>query len=498
MAHGSHLRAIDRPRETPRTVRVLGYARVSSEAQAVGSSLRDQEAAIRAYALSKGVDVAHVYVEAESAVHEKIERRDQIRALMADVRAGDLVVVDKLDRWSRDPGFSHTSIPEILRRGASFYSVSEQCDPSTPEGDSALGFRVMFAREEHKRIRERMVGTRRKLRDAGYYAEGLPPLGYRRTLAKGEKGREKNVLVVDEKGAAIVREAFRLCVSGHSLAAIARAVEIERSRVADVLRARIYVGEIADSGGAWIKGKHPALVDADLFSRAQAALDGRRLGGARPRGAPSETSGWLLRDVATCAACGARMSAAYAGPHEARRYYYRCSHGCERGPNRANTRRWIKVREIDAEAEPLIVAHLASLREDLARDPVIDDPRHAPAADFADRRERLQKKRARYLEAFADDLMGRDELRAALAKLDAEGLRVDADEQATKRPNPLAVAAVRASTLREVKAIARAWGAAKPEAKRQIVTQLAKSVRIAAGQPPAFDWRTLEELAEVV
>ena len=41
-----------------------------------------------------------------------------------------------------------------------------------------LGFRILFAREEHKRIRQCMVGTRQLLRDRGYYVEGLPPFGY--------------------------------------------------------------------------------------------------------------------------------------------------------------------------------------------------------------------------------------------------------------------------------------------------------------------------------
>jgi hypothetical protein len=36
-----------------------------------------------------------------------------------------------------------------------------------------LGVRVLVAREEHKRIRERMVGTRKLLHDRGHYAEGV-------------------------------------------------------------------------------------------------------------------------------------------------------------------------------------------------------------------------------------------------------------------------------------------------------------------------------------
>lgn len=56
-------------------MRALGYCRVSSLEQATGTSLRDQQAAIEAHAKARGVALAHVYVEAESGIHENNERR---------------------------------------------------------------------------------------------------------------------------------------------------------------------------------------------------------------------------------------------------------------------------------------------------------------------------------------------------------------------------------------------------------------------------------------
>jgi DNA invertase Pin-like site-specific DNA recombinase len=69
--------------------RALGYARVSSIAQTLGSSLEDQQAAIRAHAARRGIESVTMYVEAESAGHEAVERRLQMQALMREVRAGD-------------------------------------------------------------------------------------------------------------------------------------------------------------------------------------------------------------------------------------------------------------------------------------------------------------------------------------------------------------------------------------------------------------------------
>jgi DNA invertase Pin-like site-specific DNA recombinase len=221
--------------------------------------------------------------------------------------------VDKLDRWSRDPEFSYRSVREILATRATIYFVSEAVDPSTVEGDNAFGLHVMVARMEHKRIRERMVGTRDRLRDLGYYAQGNEPFGYRRGAPKGVKSETKNILIAEKTEAAIVRQIFSMCLRGISMGKIAAHFGLKLDRVKDVLDRRLYTGEMKNTKGEWIQGKHAAIIDVDTFTRARAALDARRLGGPRPRDAAARTDDWILRDVATCARCGARMSAAYAG-----------------------------------------------------------------------------------------------------------------------------------------------------------------------------------------
>lgn len=481
-----HLLPVQSPEGRPTPKRALGYARVSSLGQTQGSSLADQEAAIRAYAASIGVRVAHVYVEAESGAYEKIERREQMRTLLDAVQPGDLVICDKLDRWSRDRVFTLQSVRSILQLGATFYAVAERMDPSTHDGHLMLGFLAVLADADRERIKERMIGTRKRLRDRGLYAEGLPPFGYRRSLPKGERGPEKNALRIDEKRAELVRECFRLANAGHSLSGIVEETGLTRDRIRSILRSRVYLGEVLDSQGRWIKGQHAPIIDADTFARAQAGLEARRLGGPRPRGTPAETSGWFLRDVATCALCGARMGAAYAGPHDARRYYYRCTKSC--------STKFVRVDTTEREAEPLILERLEELRAELASEPKA--PRPTPAADYAERRARLQKKRERFLEAFGDGLMTRDELRAAMSKLDAEGLRLDAAEKAAHRVAPLDDPATRRAALREVSTIRRAWKSATPEERREIVGVLATHARFASGKPVSFTWRPAEDLAE--
>lgn len=63
------------------------------------------------------MSVAEFYVEAASSLREKAEHRHQMQRLLAAVRAGDLVLCDKLDRWSRDPEFSYRSAEVLALRG---------------------------------------------------------------------------------------------------------------------------------------------------------------------------------------------------------------------------------------------------------------------------------------------------------------------------------------------------------------------------------------------
>lgn len=485
--------AAEDPCPMPRPRRVLGYARVSSAEQALGTSLRDQQEAIRAYAAARGLTVTRFYVEAESAVHEKIERREQMRALMRDAKKGDLIVCDKLDRWSRDPAFAHTSVRDLLAMGATFYAVSDRCDPATDEGDTMLNFRVMFAREEHKRIKLRMVGTRRLVRDQGYYVEGTPPLGYRRSHAKGHKGIEKNVLVIVPEEADLVRRIFRLYVGGKSMTKLAEELGLKLDRVKDALHRRLYLGQIQNTRGEWIKGRHEPIVDADLFMRAQSTIDARRLGGPRPRDAVSETSTWILRDVARCLHCGAKMTAAYAGPKdERRRYYYACSKRCQSKGNRATNGSFVPVREVEEAFGPLMIARLAELREELSRTRAAEAP---PAIDFSERRAKLAKRREKVLDQYESDYIDRDELRAKMARLDAERMKLDAEEDAARKPDALATLAQRRTLLRELKTLRHAWTVAAPSERRKFVGLLATAVKIGTGREPVPAWRSPEDLA---
>lgn len=484
--------------EGPRLGRVVGYARVSSTEQALGTSLQDQQNALKSYAKTRGLTVDRVYVEAESAVHEKFERREQIQSLMRDVRRGDLILCDKIDRWSRDPEFTYRSMREIREAGANVFFVGEQLDPSTPEGDTMLNFRVTFAREEHKRIRLRTVGTRKLLRDNGYYVEGLPPIGYKRQLPRGSKGAHKNVLRIEPKDAAIVEDLYRRCIRGASIGDLVDRLKAvhgdrkwDRKQIHHILRNRVYLGEVKDSRGVWIKGLHPPILDVDIFSRAQAAIDSRRLAGPK-HGDDSRTSSWLIRNIGVCARCGSKLGAAYGGGTRVNKnytFYYRCIKKCGA--------RYVPVATNDALVDAMVSDRLVELRARMATEPE-DSNGIGKTVDFAARKIQLEAKRERILEAFTDGLMTRDRMHDAVRKVDAATTKLEAEEMRRLRRSPLLDPVIRAEMLTQLKIMKKAWASAPPSVKRETLADLAHVVKLERDKSPVVVWRTVEELAEDV
>jgi DNA invertase Pin-like site-specific DNA recombinase len=468
--------------------RVLAYVRVSSQEQGRhGTSLDGQQEAIRRQCAARNFPEPISFVEVESAGAEKIERRAELRRLLDMAERGDVVVVSAVDRWSRDIVFAVQSVRELVARGVGFHALTENLDASTPHGDSTLGIMAWVADGERKRIRERTVGRRKELRDQGRYVEGQLPLGYRR--APG------NTLEIDKHEAHVVREIFRRCIAGQSLNQIAESIELdfpsedrvwEKSLMHDVLKNRLYLGEMKDSRGVWL-AVHPAIVNHATFARAKEALASRRNGG-RPPGAEARTASWLLRGLARCAFCGARMGAAYSRND---RDYYVCGqrlrHNCENG--------YMRVEQVDVEVARMAFDRLVELREELARPaPKPAAPRGAQGADA--KRERLTAQRNRVITAYTKGMIAESDLQSQLARIDHDLARlamlVEDAARAAKAPDPEA----RRKALADVAELSRAWSALDVTARREAVDHLARTIRLRSGSLPEIEWRTADELAE--
>ena len=280
---------------TPNKIlRTLAYRRVSTaEQEKGGTSLDAQTEAIAAYCRAHGlIEVSKVYdfEETESGGEESEHKRGEVHRLLATVRRGDMVIVQDVDRFSRDIVFTVQRVREIMRKGAVFVAIKQGFDSRAPNAEDTLGQWAWLADMERRRIKARTEYPRRLLRSQGFFVEGHPPFGYKRSSS--DKRRRDRRLLVDEPKAAIVREMFTMAVNGVGAPKIRAFLQGKYPGTAAfgspwvlmVLHNRVYTGQLAKTTvrparrttveqlpAEWVDAHEP-IIDKELFSRVQAAL----------------------------------------------------------------------------------------------------------------------------------------------------------------------------------------------------------------------------------
>jgi len=184
-------------------VRVIGYARVSTEEQ----NLDMQQQAIEKYAQEKGMDLI-MYVEKISS--RKTERRELQNAMKAAAN-GDRFVVYKLDRLARSTKELYQLTEEMKNQGVDFVSINDSFDTTTPTGRAMFGMLAVFAEFERDIIQQR---TKAGLESAR------------------KRGRLGGRPAIDDK---TKRHIVTLFNSGESAADIAKEFNIGRSTVYKII-----------------------------------------------------------------------------------------------------------------------------------------------------------------------------------------------------------------------------------------------------------------------
>lgn len=105
----------------------IGYARVSTN---------DQDTAIQVSALmAAGCEV----VREEKASGTTTEGRDELAAVLAFIRPGDVLVVTRIDRLARSIGDLAGIVRTLEAKGAALACTEQPVDTSTAAGKAFLG-----------------------------------------------------------------------------------------------------------------------------------------------------------------------------------------------------------------------------------------------------------------------------------------------------------------------------------------------------------------------
>lgn len=141
---------------------LIGYARVSTV---------QQETALQWEAL-KRAGVRRVFEEKRSGAGVS---RPVLEEALSRLKAGDTLVVYKIDRLARSIRDLLGILDRVAAAGASFKSLTEPIDTCTPLGRMTLHLLGAIAQFEREVIRERCEAGRRAARDRGVRF-GRPPL----------------------------------------------------------------------------------------------------------------------------------------------------------------------------------------------------------------------------------------------------------------------------------------------------------------------------------
>ena len=336
--------------ETER-VRAAGYIRVSDLSQVEGHSLDAQERHIMDHCKTRGWVPVRIYrEEGRSARHEAISKRPLFKELLEDVARGkyDVVLIDTMDRWSRNLKVTLDAIGMLGQHGVGLVSITENIDYSTPHGKLAtqmIGgmaefFSDMLAVHTRKGIEERA----RK----GFHL-GSIPFGYE-SCWKHEGGERILTCDIEHPGGIhiqetegqAVKELFRRYATGtttlsqlavwmndsglrtknrHRLQngdeSKARPRLFTTASVRGILHNPFFTGKVKHKDETY-PGLHEPLVSDEVYDQAQSAM--RKNSGRSATMNPRPQREYLLKGLIRCAHCLMPM---WAQTYKSGRRYYR-------------------------------------------------------------------------------------------------------------------------------------------------------------------------------
>ena len=123
---------------------LLGYIRVSTVEQ-------NEERQTRAL-LERGVEKENLYIDKQSG---KNADREQLKALLAFCRKGDVVITESISRIARNTKDLLTIVEQLTSKGVDFVSLKECIDTATPQGKFMLTVFGAMAELERENILER-------------------------------------------------------------------------------------------------------------------------------------------------------------------------------------------------------------------------------------------------------------------------------------------------------------------------------------------------------
>lgn len=314
------------------------YARYSSHSQ-TEQSIEGQLAAAQKYAEEHDYMIVKTYCDrAKTGTNDN---REAFQQMLKDCSKGvfSVIVVWKVDRFGRNREEITFNKYKAKKHGVRIEYIAENIS-SGPEGvilESVLeGMAEYYSLQLSQNIRRGLVESAKKHKVIG----GPPTLGYRRS--------KEGTYEIDPETAPIIKEIFEKYVGGMTIFELvdylnskgyktSRGKSFTKNSLPRILRNRRYIGVYEFTDQICEEDAIPAIIDKELFAKAQNINSSTRKPSHRWR-----YSEYLLTDKLFCGHCGAPMvgKSGY-GRSGAKYNYYVCSnqlkHACSKRPVRKET-----------------------------------------------------------------------------------------------------------------------------------------------------------------
>lgn len=297
------------------------YARYSCDHQRE-ESIEGQVRECREFADRQNINIVGVY--ADKALTGKTDRRPQFQKMIKDSerKQFDVVIVWKLDRFSRNRYDSATYKHKLKKNGIKVLSAKENIT-DTPEGiilESMLeGMAEYYSAELAVKINRGLTENALKCKFNG----GTMPLGY----MKGPDQR----LIINPETAPVVVEIFTRYAEGETIREIiaslnergiktTRGKPFRQNSLDGLLCNRVYLGYYKYRGEE-VKDGVPAIITQELFDRVQA----RRARNKQSRAGAKADVEYLLTTKLYCGHCNSMMvGESGRSKNGSMYYYYKC------------------------------------------------------------------------------------------------------------------------------------------------------------------------------
>jgi len=331
------------------------YCRLSQDDGQAGdsSSIQNQKAMLKDYCKRQGFAIVDFYVDdGYSGVNFN---RPDFQRMLNDIEIGkvNLVITKDLSRFGRDyiqtGYYTEMLFPE---KGVRYISMNDNVDTLRQDNDIAPFKNIlndMYSRDLSRRIRS----SKRQQALRGDFLSGQTAYGYKLDPAN------KHKLIVDPEAAEIVKEIFRLAMTGLGAPVITKQLREREiispgyykamngdtrfnryqkskyqwgmSTIRAILRDRVYVGDMVNhkcqalyyktkkrtvvpkEQRIIVENTHEAIIDRDTFNRVQELVTCRH-------NTKKHNVDNLFKRIMFCDECGYRLAMA----HHNGRVWYNC------------------------------------------------------------------------------------------------------------------------------------------------------------------------------